>query len=226
MSVTNNIFLLADRYVDELAALQPMLATQMGVPGFDGQWGIQDPSGWQDIGALFKRTLSAIEALPPSELHREQFGRRVLKDHLSGRLDRIEHDHPLQDLNNIASPVQGFRETFDLMPKVEADDWELIASRLSSLHKAVAGYIESLSEGRRRGFVVARRQVEACVEQCRVNSGPGSFFYQLLAGVSDAQMSDALRAEVDTGTAAARSAYAHLANYLESEYLPLGRQTA
>ena len=102
------------------------------------------------------------------------------------------------------------------MPKVEADDWELIASRLSSLHKAVAGYIESLSEGRRRGFVVARRQVEACVEQCRVNSGPGSFFYQLLAGVSDAQMSDALRAEVDTGTAAARSAYAHLANYLES----------
>jgi uncharacterized protein (DUF885 family) len=220
VSVTNNIFLLADRYVDELAALQPMLATQMGVPGFDGQWGIQDPSGWQDIGALFKRTLSAIEALPPSELHREQFGRRVLKDHLSGRLDRIEHDHPLQDLNNIASPVQCFRETFDLMPKVEADDWELIASRLSSLHKAVAGYIESLSEGRRRGFVVARRQVEACVEQCRVNSGPGSFFYQLLAGVSDAQMSDALRAEVDTGTAAARSAYAHLANYLESEYLP------
>jgi uncharacterized protein (DUF885 family) len=217
--VTNNIFLLADRYVDELAALQPMLATQMGVPGFDGQWGTQDPSGWQDIGALFKRTLSAIEALPPSELHREQFGRRVLKDHLSGRLDRIEHDHPLQDLNNIASPVQGFRETFDLMPKVGADDWELIASRLSSLHEAVAGYIESLSEGRRRGLVVARRQVEACVEQCRVNSGPGSFFYQLLAGVSDTQMSDALRSEVDTGTAAACSAYAHLANYLESEYL-------
>ena len=60
--VTNNIFLLADRYVDQLAALQPMLATQMGVPGFDGQWGVQDPSGWQDIGALFKRTLSAIEA--------------------------------------------------------------------------------------------------------------------------------------------------------------------
>ena len=219
MSVTNNIFLLADRYVDELAALQPMLATQMGVPGFDGQWGTQDPSGWQDIGALFKRTLSAIEALPPSELHREQFGRRVLKDHLSGRLDRIEHDHPLQDLNNIASPVQGFRETFDLMPKGGADDWELIASRLSSLHEAVAGYIESLSEGRRRGLVVARRQVEACVEQCRVNSGPGSFFYQLLAGVSDTQMSDALRSEVDTGAAAACSAYAHLANYLESEYL-------
>ena len=220
MSVTNNIFVLADRYVDELAALQPMLATQMGVPGFDGQWGAQDPAGWQDIGALLKRTLSAIEALPPSDQHRERLGRRVLKDHLSGRLDRIEHDLPLQDLNNIASPVQGFRETFDLMPKVGADDWELIASRLSSLHEAVAGYIESLSEGRRRGLVTARRQVEACIEQCRVNSGPGSFFCQLLDGVSDAQMPDALRAEVDTGIAAARSAYAHLAHYLESEYLP------
>ena len=220
MSVTNNIFVLADRYVDELAALQPMLATQMGVPGFDGQWGAQDPAGWQDIGTLLKRTLSAIEALPPSDQHRERLGRRVLKDHLSGRLDRIEHDLPLQDLNNIASPVQGFRETFDLMPKVGADDWELIASRLSSLHEAVAGYIESLSEGRRRGLVTARRQVEACIEQCRVNSGPGSFFCQLLDGVSDAQMPDALRAEVDTGTVAARSAYAHLAHYLESEYLP------
>ena len=208
--VTNNIFLLADRYVDQLAALQPMLATQMGVPGFDGQWGVQDPSGWQDIGALFKRTLSAIEALPPSDRHREQLGRRVLKDHLSGRVERIEHGHPLQDLNNIASPVQGFRETFDLMPKVSADDWELIASRLSSLHGAVDGYIESLSEGRRRGLAAARRQVEACIEQCRVNSGSGSFFYQLSAGAH----------EVDSGTAAARLAYAHLANYLEDEYLP------
>ena len=218
--VTNNIFLLADRYVDQLAALQPMLATQMGVPGFDGQWGVQDPSGWQDIGALFKRTLSAIEALPPSDRHREQLGRRVLKDHLSGRVERIEHGHPLQDLNNIASPVQGFRETFDLMPKVSADDWELIASRLSSLHGAVDGYIESLSEGRRRGLAAARRQVEACIEQCRVNSGSGSFFYQLSAGAHDAQVPDALQAEVDTGAAAARLAYAHLANYLEDEYLP------
>ena len=218
--VTNNIFLLADRYVDQLAALQPMLATQMGVPGFDGQWGVQDPSGWQDIGALFKRTLSAIEALPPSDRHREQLGRRVLKDHLSGRVERIEHGHPLQDLNNIASPVQGFRETFDLMPKVSADDWELIASRLSSLHGAVDGYIESLSEGRRRGLAAARRQVEACIEQCRVNSGSGSFFYQLSAGPHDAQVPDALQAEVDTGAAAARLAYAHLANYLEDEYLP------
>ena len=220
MPVTNNIFLLADRYVDQLAALQPMLATQMGVPGFDGQWGVQDPSGWQDIGALFKRTLSAIEALPPSDRHREQLGRRVLKDHLSGRVERIEHGHPLQDLNNIASPVQGFRETFDLMPKVSADDWELIASRLSSLHGAVDGYIESLSEGRRRGLAAARRQVEACIEQCRVNSGSGSFFYQLSAGAHDAQVPDALQAEVDTGAAAARLAYAHLANYLEDEYLP------
>ena len=218
--VTNNIFLLADRYVDQLAALQPMLATQMGVPGFDGQWGVQDPSGWQDIGALFKRTLSAIEALPPSDRHREQLGRRVLKEHLSGRVERIEHGHPLQDLNNIASPVQGFRETFDLMPKVSADDWELIASRLSSLHGAVDGYIESLSEGRRRGLAAARRQVEACIEQCRVNSGSGSFFYQLSAGAHDAQVPDALQAEVDTGAAAARLAYAHLANYLEDEYLP------
>ena len=218
--VTNNIFLLADRYVDQLAALQPMLATQMGVPGFDGQWGVQDPSGWQDIGALFKRTLSAIEALPPSDRHREQLGRRVLKDHLSGRVERIEHGHPLQDLNNIASPVQGFRETFDLMPKVSADDWELIASRLSSLHGAVDGYIESLSEGRRRGLAAARRQVEACIEQCRVNSGSGSFFYQLSAGAHDAQVPDTLQAEVDTGAAAARLAYAHLANYLEDEYLP------
>ena len=218
--VTNNIFLLADRYVDQLAALQPMLATQMGVPGFDGQWGVQDPSGWQDIGALFKRTLSAIEALPPSDRHRDQLGRRVLKDHLSGRVERIEHGHPLQDLNNIASPVQGFRETFDLMPKVSADDWELIASRLSSLHGAVDGYIESLSEGRRRGLAAARRQVEACIEQCRVNSGSGSFFYQLSAGAHDAQVPDALQAEVDTGAAAARLAYAHLANYLEDEYLP------
>ena len=53
-----------------------------------------------------------------------------------------------------------------------------------------------------------------------MNSGPGSFFCQRSAGGHDAQLPGALRAKVDTGTAAARSAYAYLANYLEGEYLP------
>ena len=116
-----------------------MLATQMGVPGFDGQWGVQDPSGWQDIGALFKRTLSAIEALPPSDRHREQLGRRVLKDHLSGRVERIEHGHALQDLNNIAPPVPRLLVIFDLMPMARAAVCLLIASRQLSVHEVVSG---------------------------------------------------------------------------------------
>ena len=218
--VRNNIFLVADNYVDQLAKLQPMLATQMGVLGFDGQWGKHNPSVWQDMSLLFKRTLSEIQELPLSERHWENLGRRVLKEYLSVQLEFVELGEPLRDLNNIASPVQRFRETFDLMPKVSVQDWESIASRLVSLDGGIDGYIESLSEGRRRGLVSARRQVEACVEQCAVNAGPGSFFEQLSGGARNAGVPDALQVEVDRGIAIARLAYQGLANYLENEYLP------
>ena len=218
--VRNNIFLVADNYVDQLAKLQPMLATQMGVFGFDGQWGEHNPSGWQDISMLLTRTLSQIQKLPPSGRHWETLGRRVLKDHLSGRLESIELGDPLRDLNNIASPIQLFRETFDLMPKASVDNWEAIASRLGSLDGAINGYIESLSEGRRRGLTSARRQVEVCIAQCGVHAGPGSYFEQLSGNASNAEVPDTLRVEVDRGITIARSAYQCLADHLQNEYLP------
>ena len=72
-----------------------------------------------------------------SERHWENLGRRVLKEYLSVQLEFVELGEPLRDLNNIASPVQRFRETFDLMPKVSVQDWESIASRLVSLDGAI-----------------------------------------------------------------------------------------
>ncbi|GIT53214.1 MAG: hypothetical protein Ct9H300mP16_03740 [Pseudomonadota bacterium] len=33
------VFALSDRFVEQLAAHQPMLATQMGVAGHDAEWG-------------------------------------------------------------------------------------------------------------------------------------------------------------------------------------------
>ena len=59
------VFALSDRFVEQLAAHQPMLATQMGVAGHDAEWGKHDPESWQDLGVLIRRTRSALSQLPP-----------------------------------------------------------------------------------------------------------------------------------------------------------------
>ena len=99
-------------------------------------------------------------------------------------LDLELHDagENLRDLNNIASPVQGLRDVFDIMATDSVEDWENIASRLNGLPGAVDGYVESLTEAASRGDVAAIRQVRECVDQARELAGSDSFFTSFTRG--------------------------------------------
>ena len=79
----HTVFSLSDRFVERLAAHQPMLATQMGVAGHDAAWGKHDPESWQDLKALLREVRSELVCLPPSDQYWERLGRRVLDDHLA-----------------------------------------------------------------------------------------------------------------------------------------------
>src|SRR5699024_11477973 len=69
------------------------------------------------------------------------------------------------ELNNIASPVQDIRATFDLMPTETTEDWQNIAARLSQVESALAGYRGRLELALSQGQAPAQRQVDACITQ-------------------------------------------------------------
>ena len=217
----HTVFSLSDRFVERLAAHQPMLATQMGVAGHDAAWGKHDPESWQDLKALLREVRSELVCLPPSDRYWERLGRRVLDDYLAVRLEQIERGEPLRDLNNIASPLQAFRETFDLMPRASEADWLAIAKRLESIGQAIDGYTACLTAGRQRGLLAARRQARACLEQCRVHSSDGAFFDTLAQQVLDTGTSSSIQRLVATGVQTARAAYSRLGDYLQRDYLPV-----
>ena len=214
-----NVFALADQFVEGIAGLQPVLATQMGVEGHNDQWGDLSPAGWQATLSFLDGISDRLNDLPGTGDHWEALGRRVLREHLSLEQERILRSDPFSDLNNIASPPQVLRDTFDLMPKETATQWAHIVARLEGLGAAFWGYIASLEEGRRNNRPVAKRQVEACLKQCEWHASDQSFFNDLPLQASDVDVPSALMDRIIAGIDGAKAAYRHLGEYLETDYL-------
>lgn len=59
---------LSDRYVDELVALDPLVATSLGLPDGADRFGDLSPAGSQQRSALRRRTLSDLDALESVEV--------------------------------------------------------------------------------------------------------------------------------------------------------------
>ena len=219
----SRVFEIADRYVDDIAALEPSLATALGIPGHDHEMPDLSPEGPGKVAALNRDTLRQLdEATDDSDADR--VAREVMQERLGVSLDTYEAGEYLRALRNIASPLQSVRQVFDLMPKETAEHWANVASRLNRVPKALAGYRQSLSLGLERGLNASRRQASEGAEQARVWSGLAdkpSYFDQLreqfaVSGVA----SNGLAADIETGAKAAKDGYAEMCRYLSQEYEP------
>ena len=215
-----SVFVLADEYVEGMAGLQPVLATQMGLKGHDDQWGDLSPAGWQATLSFLEGISDRLNGLSATSDHWETLGRRVLLDHLLLEQERITRLDHFSNLNNIASPPQVLRDTFDLMPKETAEQWIPIAARLEGLGAAFRGYIACLEEGRVSRHAVAKRQVEACLKQCELHASDHSFFNDVPRHANNVGVASTLMDRIIAAVDAAKAAYRHLGEYLETDYLP------
>lgn len=221
----------ADRYVDDYCALDPLTATSLGIKGYDAEMPDLSPAGIDERADLARRLLGTVEALQPlDDVDRVTLG--ALRDRLG--LETRIHDAGLSygDLNVVASPVQSVRETFDLMPTESAEDWAVVATRLLRVPDALAGYRESLEEAVRIGRPPARRQAEACANQAEGFADPASGFFRTLvasllkgARPDGAEPDGSVAADLRRGAAAASNAYSDLARYLREDLGPRVRET-
>ncbi len=217
------VFALADAYVDAAAALDPVWATEAGVTGYDDQLTDYSPDGIEARAALCRQTLVDLAGLPtPDGL--EQLAASLLVERLDTQLALIDGGESWRDLNNIASPVQGIRDVFDLMAYDTVEDWETAGRRLAAVPDAVAGLVAAYEQGRDQGLTAARRQAREAADQAAAWSGDGPdepFFDRLVSQATAVDgVTPALQADLAAAAAAATEAYAGLAEYLRSSYAP------
>src|SRR5438094_1896927 len=153
----SRIFDIADRYVDGIAALDPILATAIGVPGHEREMTDFSPDGVSAIAAFQVRSMAKLEAAPIEDdpaggpARADRIARSVMLERLGVHLDLFEAGDHFRDPNNIASPLQNIRQVFDQMPRSTEEEWSNIAARLQLVPQAIAGYRRTASNaGRRR----------------------------------------------------------------------------
>ena len=212
----------AERWVDTLCDLDPTTATWIGRDGRTGEFGDHSPEGHIRKVEAVRSTLSELRATETRD-DVDRVTRDDLTSELELELEYADHRLELRDLNVIASPAQGIREVFDLMPTETEGDWSDVASRLARVDTAVAQYVETLRAGIAGGVTPARRQVEKVAEQCARIGATDGFFAGL---ASSARLGDGdepretLRRDLATGATSAAGSYLGLREFLLDELLP------
>lgn len=215
----------ADAYVQTLARINPLAATNMGIPGYDHLMPDYSPAGHAEQMEAARAVLAELAALEPVD-DVDRVTLAAMHERIGLELELHEADEWLRALNVIASPVQELREIFDMMPTSTPEHWENVAARLLALPRAADGVIESLRLAASRGKVAAARQVRECVDQCTELAGDGAFFDTYVTGpavdeaLDDSAACQAIRRDLLEGAAAARRAYAALEAFLRDELLP------
>lgn len=211
---------ISDTYVDDYVRLQPAIATALGIPGHDDRWPDLSQDGCAERDTLAREALRAMAETEPAD-ESERVAKAVFTERVGIDVELYAAGLTDGELNVVASAAQELRMTLDLMPTDTADEWATIATRLSGLPAALAGYQAGLLHAAGNGHVAAVRQVTKVAEQCEVwagRDGSSSFFTDFVAGAKD--VPDSLRADLDAGAAAATTAYAELATFLRTELLP------
>ncbi|MFC3455553.1 DUF885 domain-containing protein [Amycolatopsis speibonae] len=212
---------ICDRYVDEIAAADPVEATILGVAGYDDQLTDFSPAGHAARAAIAARALADIEAAEPAD-DAERAAKAVFAERIGLMLEIHEAGLDLSSLNVIESPAQNLRMVFDLMPAETASDWATIAARMAKLPEALGQLRASLLAGADAGHVSALRQVSKVADQAETWAGlkeDTGYFSTLISGAKD--VDDRLRAELDQAAHIAQEAYAEFAGFLRAELAPL-----
>jgi uncharacterized protein (DUF885 family) len=214
----------ADRFVDALCDLDPVVATALGTRPGDDRLPDPGPAGLEAQAGLARTTLADLDrvlaenpALDDDPVERRCA--RLLRERLGAELAAHETGEGYRALSNLFSPLHSIRQVFSLMPASSEEDWAVIARRMARVPEAYRGFRAALEEGARRGLFVAPRQVSTVVGQLgEWLAGP--YFTDFVAAGPGP-----LRDELTTAARAADGAVAEIRDFLRGTYGPQAEGT-
>ncbi|MFD7100181.1 DUF885 domain-containing protein [Streptomyces xanthophaeus] len=213
----------ADAYVDDLIALDPIAGTFLGVPASSSKLPDFSPAGAAAMAGLARTTLARLDAaeqLPGADSDAERRCGRLLRERLNAELAVHEADEHLRAVSNIHSPAHSVREVFTLTPADTDEDWAAIAERLRAVPASYAGYRESLALGLERGLYGAPRPAATFIEQLTTWAGQDDDGARDFYGSFAAAGPESLRAELDEAAATATAAVVELRDWMRDVYAP------
>ncbi len=209
----------ADRYVADYCALDPISATFFGVPGHETELTDFSADGFVARADLARLAVADLRGIEPGD-DRERVANAAMLERLSTELDLTQAGELSAELNTTASPMQSLRIVFDLMASDTEDDWAVIAARMTAFPDAVGSYAAGLAAAAGQGRVAAQRQVRTCAEIAAAWAGIGDgagFFPEL---VTRSQTEGALRRDLDAAASAAARALGTFSDFLREDLLP------
>lgn len=215
---------IADAYVDDYCALDPVTATYLGVPGHEHRLTDYSPAGYAAREALTRKALADATAATPVDA-REQVAKEAFLERLGLELEMYDAHVPQSELSVLASALHDMRSAFDLMDTDDEPAWRNIDARLAAFPDALTGVRTTLVASADAGYVAAQRQIHAVADQIRHWTGQegtaGDFFAQLVA---DADVSPALASDLERHAGEASAATAAFGRFLDEELGPRGRE--
>jgi uncharacterized protein (DUF885 family) len=217
MPDTTDARAIADRYVAELADLDPIISTKLGLRPDEDRLPDLSPAGHEALMSLSRSTLAELAAAPPPTDQDDRRCAKLLEERLEAGLAMSEQGEQLRAISNLFGPPQRMRNVFLDMPAATAGDWAVIARRMAKLPQALAGYRESLSAGIDRGLIAGPRVVTTVIGQFGdwAAAGDGSGWFAEFAA------SAPVTPGLEQATQSAIAAIADLRDWLKRTYLPL-----
>lgn len=212
----------ADAYVDDLIALDPVTGTYLGVRESSSRLPDYSPAGQEALAELARATLGRLdeaERQPGADSDVERRCGRLLRERLTAELAVHEAGEHLRAVGNMSTPGHSVREIFTVTPARTEEDWAAIAERLRAVPAAVAGYRESLALGLDRKLYAPPRPTATYIDQLTEwtdTDGKGRGWYEDFASAGP----DALRAELDEAARTATAALVELRDWLRDVYAP------
>jgi uncharacterized protein (DUF885 family) len=216
------IFEVSDRYIEDCAALDPMLASFWGISGYEHEITDYSPDGWAARLDLQRATLRRLDDVTPTAPG-DRIAIDVMRERMQAERDLIESGEYHRWLTVMNSHHEYIREVFDFMPRESAEDWQNVRARLMAVPEALDRLRASFDYAAERGQVAARRQALTCAAQCDVWGGPDGCFAELRDECESLDLS------IEAQKAAA--AYREFGKWLRTDYAaiasphdPVGRE--
>ncbi|MFD9328656.1 DUF885 domain-containing protein [Streptomyces sp. NPDC060065] len=212
----------ADAYVDDLIALDPVTGTYLGDKASAGKLPDASPAGQAALADLARRTLERLdeaERQPGADSDIERRCGRLLRERLTAELAVHDADDHLRMVGNMHSPAHSVREVFTLTPTETGEDWAAVAERLRAVPGALEGYRESLALGLDRKLYAGPRPTATFIGQLTEWSdtdGQGRGWFEDFVTPGP----ETLRAELDTAARTATEALVSLRDWMRDVYAP------
>ncbi|MFF7471984.1 DUF885 family protein [Streptomyces sp. NPDC008092] len=211
----------ADAFVDELIALDPITGTFLGDKESSGRLPDKSPAGAEALARLQRDTLAKLdeaERQPGADSDIERRCARLLRERLSASLAVHDADEGLRSVSNLSSAAHAVRQVFTVTPTATEEDWAAVAERLRAVPAALEGYRQSLELGLDRKLYGGPRATATFVGQLGqwADTGDGKGWFEQFA----ASGPEALRAELDEAARAATAAVLALRDWMRDVYAP------